>query len=194
MTAQALAPGTRARCPAQPSVEQAGRSLPEPVVWGGLPHPSSRDTQHSPPQTPARTRRLGGRGRGQGGGCVCGRLRPERRGHQALSDAGSGRFSVFPTRMDKATAQRPAPSGLTMVIGHRAKERPPRPTKDMQTSLERCWEKRGCHCGGPWVSPRPAGRSRPPSPPPRRPAGGVILASSDACVGLVFNHEEQSLR
>lgn len=60
---------------------------------------------------------------------MCGRLRPERHGHQALSDAGSGRFSVFPTRMDKATAQRPAPRGLTMVTGHRAKERPPQTHK-----------------------------------------------------------------
>lgn len=102
---------------------------------------------------------------------MCGRLRPEQHGHQALSDAGSGRFSVFPTRMDKATAQRPAPSGLTMVTGHRAKERPPRPTKDMQTSLERCWEKRGCHCGGPlgvaaagWAEQASVSSSPPPGP------------------------------
>lgn len=58
-----------------------------------------------------------------------------------------------------------------MVIGHRAKERPPRPTKDMQTSLERCWEKRGCHCGGPlgvaaagWAEQASVSSSPPPGP------------------------------
>lgn len=171
----------------------AGRPQPPRACGLGGSAPSQLSGHTAQPPTNPSQNEATWRQRPRAGGRLCVR-QAEARTARPPGAVGCWLGKVLSVPHTYGQGDRPAPSELTMVTGHRAKERPPRPTKDMQTSLERCWEKRGCHCGGPWVSPRPAGRSRPPSPPPCRPAGGVILASSDACVGLVFNHEEQSLR
>lgn len=171
----------------------AGRPQPPRACGLGGSAPSQLSGHTAQPPTNPSQNEATWRQRPRAGGRLCVR-QAEARTARPPGAVGCWLGKVLSVPHTYGQGDRPAPSELTMVTGHRAKERPPRPTKDMQTSLERCWEKRGCHCGGPWVSPRPAGRSRPPSPPPCRSAGGVILASSDACVGLVFNHEEQSLR
>lgn len=150
----------------------AGRPQPPRACGLGGSAPSQLSGHTAQPPTNPSQNQATWRQRPRAGGRLCVR-QAEARTARPPGAVGCWLGKVLSVPHTYGQGDRPAPSAQRAYNGHwpSGQREAPQTHKGHADELGALLgEARVPLRGGPWVSPRPAGRSRPPSPPPRRPA------------------------